>query len=167
LRRLFFRQFEHHAEQWRAADGRVGYSPACDNRFSEACKARGFRCAGCPHIAPTPLTDERLEEHLKGHVTLGAYQLRDDGTAGWLCLDVDADEDSEHARANVKRLTTLLQAKAAQIGLPVAVEFSGGKGFHLWAFIPDGAPARDLRRLGLWIVDGVLEAEGEGRARYQ
>jgi hypothetical protein len=161
LRKLFFYQSSHHAEQWRAADGRVGYSPACDNRFSEACKLQEFRCASCPHRAPTRLTDERLEEHLKGRLTLGAYQLREDGTAGWLCLDVDADEDSDHARANVKRLTSLLAAKCAQIGLPVAVEFTGNKGFHLWAFIPDGAPAGDLRRLGLWIVDGVLEAEGE------
>ena len=161
LRRLFFYQSGHHAEQWRTKDGRVGYSPACDNRFSEACKARGFRCADCPERSPTRLTDERLADHLAGRITLGAYQLRDDGTAGWLCLDVDADEDSEHARDNVKRLTTLLAAKCAQIGLPVATEFTGNKGFHLWAFVPDGAPARDLRRLGLWIVDAVEGDEGE------
>lgn len=161
LRRLFFYQSAHHAEQWRTKDGRVGYSPACDNRFSEACKRQEFRCADCPERSPTRLTDERLADHLAGRITLGAYQLRDDDTAGWLCLDVDADEDSDHARDNVKRLTTLLTARCAQIGLPVSIEFTGNKGFHLWTFCPDGAPARDLRRLGLWIVDSVEEEEGE------
>jgi hypothetical protein len=161
LRQRFFFQSAHHAEQWRTKDGHVGYSPACERRFSEACKAQGFRCGACPERTPTPLSDERLADHLKGQITLGAYQLREDGTAGWLCLDVDADEDSDHARANVKRLVTLLRLTCEQIALPVATEFTGNKGFHLWAFVPDGAPARDLRRLGQWIVDTTLTEEGE------
>lgn len=161
LRRLFFYQADRHAEQWRRKNGDVGYSPACDHRFSDECKARGYVCAGCPHRALTPLTDKRLQEHLDGQVTLGAYQLRDDGTVGWLCIDVDADQDTPHARDNAKRMTTLLQATLAQVGLPVYIEFTGNKGFHLWVFCPDGCPASHMRRLGEWAVGAVAEAEGD------
>jgi len=161
LRRLFFYQSSRHAEQWRTRDGRTGYSPACDNRFTAQCKEQGFRCRDCAHKSPTALTDERLDAHLRGRITLGAYQLRDDATAGWLCLDVDADVDEEHARTNVKHLTNLLVARTRQIGLPTYVEYTGNKGFHIWTFCPAGCPARDLRRLGRWIVDSTLDEEGQ------
>lgn len=161
LRRLFFYQSDHHAEQWRNKAGDVGYSPACDGRFSDDCKAQGYRCDSCSHKAPTTLTDERIAQHLAGKITLGAYQLREDGTVGWLCIDVDCDEDSPPARHSTRTLTITARDKMAQMGLPVVVEFTGNKGFHLWVFFPDGAPAILMRRLGLWIMEQAIDELGE------
>ena len=161
FRRLFFYQADHHAEQWRNKAGEVGYSPACDGRFSDECKAHGYRCDTCAHKAPTALTDERIAQHLAGKITLGAYQLREDSTVGWLCIDIDCDEDSTSARFNTKSLALAARGKIEQMGLPVYVEFTGNKGFHLWLFCPDGAQAIVMRRLGLWIMEQALEETGE------
>ena len=160
LRRLFFYQSTYHAEQYRKANGDVGYSPACDVRFSDACRTHGYRCDGCPDRALTPLTDERLEAHLRQRITLGAYQLRDDGTAGWLCWDVDADQDTAQAKENVALMARLIVAKCRQLDLPVYAEWTGNKGIHLWVFVPDGCDAALLRRLGLWVVASIEEDEG-------
>jgi len=167
IRRLFFYRSDVYAEAWGPNKaGQYGYSPACAHRHGQVCKERkatlgGYRCKTCPSFASPALSDDVLYRHGRGQVTLGAYQLRPDGTAGWLCIDVDADEDSEHARDNARRLTTLLRDRFRQVGLPIAVEFTGNRGYHLWAFCPDGAPAGDLRRLGQWAVDAILEEEGE------
>jgi hypothetical protein len=158
IRRLWFFQSDHHAEMWKNKAGEIGYSPACDHRFQkEVCD---YHCDTCAHKAPTALTDERIKAHLAGKKTLGAYQLRE-GRAGWLCLDVDANKDTEQAHHNVKEIVRLLRGKLERMGLPVYVEFTGNKGFHLWVFCPDGALAKDLQRLGQWIVNDIAEEHGE------
>ena len=160
LRRLFFYQSEYHAEMWRSNDGRIGYSPACEKRFSDECKSSQSPCGSCTHRALMPLTDERLSAHLDGSITLGAYQLRKDGSAGWLCWDVDADQDTHHARENVRLMTKEIHARCRQIGLPAYVEWTGKKGFHLWVFVPEGVDAALLRRLGAWVVSTIVDEEG-------
>ena len=168
LRRLFFYQSERIAQQYKDKNGKVGYSPMCESRFSRACKKRmaarragQFACDECPEKELTRLTDELLEEHLDGTKTLGAYQLRADGTAGWLCLDLDADEDTEHARANAREMAHLCRGQLAQMGLPAYLEYSGSKGVHLWLFCPDGCTASDLKRLGVYLVEEVTQNHGE------
>ena len=94
-------------------------------------------------------------------MTLGAYQLRADGSVGWGCLDVDADEATDHARGLARELATLLVATLRQTGLSPSVEFTGNKGFHVWLFAPDGCPARDMRRLLEWAAGTVQEEHGE------
>lgn len=165
FRHLFFHQDAHHAEQFRTADGQVRYSPACAARFSPACKARAYRCDSCDARALTPLTEERLEQHLAGQITLGVYQLRTNGhgqeaTAGWLCLDVDADEETEQAREHVRLMTRLLVARLRNMGLSPVCEYTGNRGYHVWLFVAGGAPAPLLRRLGDWLVDSIVEEEG-------
>jgi P4 family phage/plasmid primase-like protien len=161
FRRLFFYQDAHHAEQWRRKNGETGYSPACLNRFSEECKAQEYHCETCSHREPTPLTDERLVSHLKGKITLGAYQVRPDGTAGWLCMDVDADSEEPWARENAKALTRLILAKAESMGIPTTCEDTGNKGYHVWAFVPTGAPAQLLQAIGVYLVASVMDEHGE------
>lgn len=161
LRKLFFYQDIYHAEQYRRQDGEVGYSPSCRNRFSEACKAQGYRCDTCAHRDLAPLTDDLLERHLAGKITLGAYQLRADGTAAWLCLDVDANKPDEYSLEQARALTRLLLAKATRMGLPTVCEDTGNKGYHIWIFVPEGASAALLRSLGDLLVDETLNEEGE------
>jgi hypothetical protein len=36
-----------------------------------------------------PVTDELIEKHLKGEITLGAYAWSPEGTCGWVCFDFD------------------------------------------------------------------------------
>ena len=160
LRRLFFHQAAYHAEQFRKAKGGIGYSPACTARFTDSCRAHSYRCDVCVARELTPLTDDRLAQHLKGEVTLGAYQLREDGSAGWLCLDVDADEDTELAREHARLMTRLLLGRLHKMGLSPVCEYTGGRGYHIWVFIDGGAPAAFLRRLGDWLVSSVAEDEG-------
>lgn len=161
IRRLFFYQDAYHAEMYRKANGDVGYSPACDARFSDECKAHGYRCDTCQHRALTALTDERIEKHLAGRISLGAYQLRTDDTAGWGCLDIDADLEGEQPKQHVIMMTRLLLARATGMGLPVICEDTGNRGYHIWFFVPDGAPAVSIRRLLAWILQSIVEEEGE------
>lgn len=161
LRRLFFYQNAYHAEMYRKKNGEVGYSPACAKRFSDECKAQGYRCDTCQGRELVPLTDELLEKHLQGTVTLGAYQLREDGTVGWGCMDVDMDEDTEQAREHVRIMTGLLTRRVTGMGLPVVVEDTGNRGYHIWLFTPEGAPADLVRDVLEWALNSVQEDQGE------
>jgi|GEM_PF-1725373 len=159
LQKLFFYQSDHHAEMWRKQDGSIGYSPACDKRnVPNVCN---YHCRDCTNKTPTPLNDARLAQHLRGEITLGAYQLRHNDTAGWLCMDVDAKRDDDQTRSHAKKVARLLYAKLRQLGLPTYIELTGSKGYHIWLFCPEGCPAVDLKRLGEWVVCSIYEECGE------
>lgn len=93
------------------------------------------------------LTAEQYRRHLDGEGTLGVYPLLDDGSCYWSCLDFDA-QDIEPARACQKVL--------AEHGIRSYVETSKRKGFHLWLFWKDTAPAHHVRQ----VMKKVLQLAG-------
>jgi len=93
-----------------------------------------------------PLTEEVLDEHYTGLVTLGAYHLLQDNTVRWMGWDVDA-VDREIAKQYALKIKT-------RIGdIPHAIEFSGQKGYHILIFLQDPIPAARAKQICDWIRD--------------
>ena len=165
IHRLFFYRDDVHAVQYfNRKTGRGGYAKDCTRAWSADCKAfkdKGRGCNGCPHWQPEALTDALLQRHLEGKRTLGAYQLRDDDTVGWLCIDMDAPSREEQAQRNARELAVLIRRFLQQMGLGAHLEYSGNKGAHVWVFFAPGVAAADARRLGQYAVAQVLDEQGD------
>jgi len=97
-----------------------------------------------------PLSLDDLKRHLSGEICLGAYQLLSGSdVVNWLGFDVDS-VDLDKAREIVRKIQTHLN------NIPHAVEFSGGKGYHILIFLKSPLPAVKAKK----IVDWVRETEG-------
>lgn len=97
-----------------------------------------------------PFTVAVCARHLSGEITVGAYQLDVEGFGIWSLEDIDVLDRTF--------LDRLYQA-AIGIGVPpqaLLKEFSGSKGYHLWAFFAERSPGWKLRRLG----EVILERSG-------
>lgn len=102
------------------------------------------------HPIEVSLTVENLEAHLRGDVTLGAYQLvQGTNAVRWLGWDVDSI-DLKEARGMAQKILQHLT------NIPHAVEFSGRKGYHILIFLKEPMPASSAKK----IVDWVRETEG-------
>jgi len=101
-------------------------------------------------VAREPLTGEVLEHHLDGKKTVLAYTLSKDSTVKYVCWDVDVkNADMKAARGVVMKM---LDACALHGVGDILVEFSGGKGYHIFRFVPPGTSAKDAREYGRRIV---------------
>jgi len=79
-----------------------------------------------------PLTDELIQQHLKGKITIGVYQINQQNQAKWICWDFDIGENNlEDEFHKAKRLFLHLKD---EYKLNPVLEFSGKKGFHVWLF---------------------------------
>jgi len=121
-----------HARQWVADNGNHGYS-----------------------LVPEPLNLNLLRNHLLGISTLGVYQLDSQSRVKWIAFDLDIEKshlDDLHdpdlkawldagLRKAVSACTQLLDA----YHIPVNVEFSGFKGYHLWVLLQEKISAAFAR----------------------
>lgn len=105
-----------------------------------------------------PLTHEVLERHLKGSITVGAYQLAEDNTVKYLCFDFDP-EKLDDPKATVERLLNVLfetkeeePDNARPRMWPYAVMLEASRyddpSFHIWVFFEPRVPAQVARWLG-------------------
>lgn len=103
------------------------------------------------------LTVEMLEEHLSGEVTLGSYPVLEDNTVKWLGWDIDSN-DRETARSMAQRIISQIEH------LPYVVEFSGGKGYHIFLFLTHPITAKQAKELTEHIrdIEGLPKAGKEG-----
>lgn len=75
------------------------------------------------------ITEEDIEKHLFGEITLGAYCLNTDNTVKWACIDIDGTpEEVKTLRQEAETIYSLFPE------FPRILEFSGNKGFHIWIF---------------------------------
>lgn len=93
-------------------------------------------------------TERLIEKHLSGESVIGAYTLRPDNTVSWMVFDIDSN-DIEKARDLTRKISSLLQE------IPHGVEFSGGKGYHIWIFFKSPVPAENVRNLGNEVRDRI------------
>jgi tetratricopeptide (TPR) repeat protein len=122
-----------YARQWVDDDGRVGYAPVHE-----------------------PLTERIMEQHVRGHLTVGVYPVRVDGTVLFGAIDVDinklhlpraASDPAYRAfldgkvKEDVKRLKGMFDG----LDLPVVIESSDYKGCHLWLFFVEPLAASVVR----------------------
>jgi hypothetical protein len=110
-----------------------------------------------------PLTTEVLEQHLKGEITVGAYQLAEDNTVKYLCFDFDPEKLDDPKANVVKLLNVLLETKEEDPGkarprmwsFAVMLEASryDDPSFHIWVFFEPRIPAQVARWLGFRCLD--------------
>lgn len=114
------------------------------------------------HGVPGPLRldipDEReqqwlalVEGHLSGHRGIGVYPVNHAraGSVAWGCVDFDEGEVESWSHA--LNLRELLHG----LDVPVWIERSRSKGYHVWLFSGDWVAARWMRRLLLGACNAV------------
>lgn len=117
----------------------------------------------CEHIQSVPLTQQDIQEHLDGKQTLGIYQLTEDNTVLWGCIDVDIMKKAEgdDLEAKVKKQTlAVATVLRGLIGPKFVVEFSGSKGYHIWVLFEEPTQARFVFSLLRHVVTKVKPIEG-------
>lgn len=105
-----------------------------------------------------PLTLEVLECHLKGEITIGAYQLREDNSVKYLCFDFDPEKLSDPKATIGKLLNILFEGKEEELGTtrprmwPFAVMLEASRyddpSYHVWIFFESAVPAQVAQWLG-------------------
>jgi hypothetical protein len=96
-----------------------------------------------------PLTEEIIQAHLDGKITLGAYQLNSHNEVNWIGWDVDSNS-AETAKTYATKIIGRLGA------IPHSVEVSGGKGYHIFIFLSKPMSAKEAKTIG----DYVRDSEG-------
>jgi hypothetical protein len=69
---------------------RVGYAPACGNKFVPGvCELPKIRCGECPNQTFDVVDDQSVLNHLQGRHVMGVYPLLEDDTCWLLAADFD------------------------------------------------------------------------------
>ncbi len=143
---LFRGRDDVYAKLWQNKKGDTGYSPACLNEWkSGICRKPHVKCSACAHRAYDELTEQIVEDHLRGKVIVGIYPLCVDETCHFLVMDFD-DEGWQ-------RDVTTLRAVCLAFSIPVFVERSrSGNGAHAWFFFETPIPAHLARKFGSALI---------------
>ncbi len=129
---LFSGRENTYARQWVTDGGRHGYTPVNE-----------------------PLTPNIVSNHLAGNLTLGVYQLDLASKVKWILFDLDIAKshlDNLHDPAFKKwidaaqqKIVQELRQVLSTFHIPVNVEYSGYKGYHVWVFLESKITANMAR----------------------
>ena len=170
FRRLFAGRADVFPVRWENRKaGRSGYAPACANEWVKGvCGKPQIKCGECPNQAFIPVSDDVIDQHLRGRgqklsagdFIAGVYPLLPDETCWFLAADFDKDAWAADASAVIDTC----RAK----GIPAALERSrSGNGGHVWIFFSEPIAARMARQLGAAILTETMERRPEiGFASY-
>lgn len=165
FRRLFAGRTDVYPVRWESLPAqKSGYSPACSSEWRRGiCAKPQVKCTACPNQAFIPVSDEMVENHLRGEVrsggravpfVAGVYPLLADDTCWFLAVDFDGENWSRDALA----FTETCRAQ----NVPAALERSrSGHGGHVWIFFSEPVAARDARQLGTLVLTAALERRPE------
>lgn len=145
IRALFHAREDVYAVRWMSArSGRSGYSPAIAGHWSSDTTARRY----------LRLTDEILEAHLLGQVTVGVYPLLQGDTCWFLAADFDGGTWSLDALAFI--------GACHRHGVAAALERSrSGDGAHVWISFGMAVTATSARRLGTALLRETMVSRAE------
>ena len=94
-----------------------------------------------------PLSAELIESHLKGSIVLGAYPIQKDNTVNWIAWDIDAKDDMKTAREYAEKIISNIDH------LPYIIEFSGGKGYHIFLVLNEAIASKRAKAVAEYIRD--------------
>ena len=152
FRSLFRGREDVFAKRWEnARAGKAGYAPACANEWKpHICGKPRIKCSACPNQAFLAVTDEAIERHLRGILTIGVYPMLPDDTCWFLAADFDKQTWRRDAEAFLET------CRSKQV--PAALERSrSGNGGHVWIFFAEPVPAALARRLGAHLLTETME----------
>ncbi len=133
-------------------EGKSGYMPACDldwNKFVEH-KAKGGTFKDFPEKQYTPLTNDRIINHLNGKEIIGFYPLLQNNTSWFIAADFDQSVSKKKSWIDDCRSFI---AQCERYYLPVYLERSrSGTGGHVWMFFEEPYPAYKSRRIFLHLL---------------
>lgn len=98
------------------------------------------------------VTLDLVQEHLKGEITIGWYNLSEESKSKWLCFDSDEENG---------RLFELAKSFNDNNWQVVLEGQRNGRDGHLWLFFDQAVPAVYLRNLGKVFLDAVEIPEKE------
>ena len=110
---------------------------------------------GSYRLEEEKITDDVLEAHLGGKVTVGFYQVMPvENTIKWACVDIDLlkevhgakDYDVEAWKPKLFKQAQIIKDIYTSRGIPSYIEFSGYKGYHVWTFFEKPVDAGVVKR---------------------
>lgn len=152
FRSLFRGREDVYAVRWEGSGGRSGYMPKSDRDWKayNASKAEDRKRTDRKTRKLWPLTDQAVEDHLRGRQTIGIYPLLLDETCWFLAVDFDKSAWQQDALAFLDT--------CRELGVPAALERSrSGNGGHVWIFFARAIPAVTARKLGCLILTRTME----------
>lgn len=155
FRTLFAGRDDVYAKRWQNKKGEQGYVPICLNEWkSGLCRKPQVKCAGCNHRLYGELTNQVIEEHLRGNAVIGIYPLLQDETCRFLAIDFDKEE--------WKRDVSSFRSVCLSFNIPVAIERSrSGNGSHAWFFFVNPIAASLARKFGSAIITQAMNRNHE------
>jgi hypothetical protein len=76
-----------------------------------------------------------MKHHIRGHVTVGFYQIGLDDKVKWICFDID-DHKGERGAEAVKTDVRKLSAVLSKHNIPFWLEASGSpNSYHVWILL--------------------------------
>jgi len=136
-------------------DGRNGYMPAYDLNWDEFAnhKANGGTLKDFANKTYSPLTEQRLLNHLSGKEVIGLYPLLPDNTSWFIAADFD---ETEYGKTSWQDEVKIFIDACEKYKLPVYLERSrSGRGGHVWTFFENSYPAFKSRRIMLHILEST------------
>jgi len=152
------------AEKWISKDGKAGYSPICQNKFSHGTCLIGDKqpnpCKRCENKVFKPVSAELIEKQFNDTTgkTLGIYPLIAGNKCSWIAADIDKHRDEQEPAALLKRITDI--CTALEIGCSV-FRSQSGNGFHVYIFFSEIVDAKAARALLLAIIQNAKNAAGQ------
>jgi superfamily II DNA or RNA helicase len=152
FRSLFRGREDVYAIRWEGSHGRSGYMPKSDRDWKayNASKPEERKKTDRKTRKLWPLTDQAIEDHLRGRQTIGIYPLLADESCWFLAVDFDKKTWQDDALAFLDT--------CRELDVPAALERSrSGNGGHVWIFFDSAIPAITARKLGCLILTRTME----------
>ena len=130
--------------------GAKGYSPVCENEWiTSICKKPVVKCSDCNNRKFSQLSDDVIQKHLNGNVTIGIYPLLQDESCCFLAIDFDKKAWKDDVKA--------FMATCKQNNILAYLERSrSGNGGHIWIFFSEPIPAGLARQMGTFLITETM-----------
>ena len=152
FRSLFRGREDVYAVRFETANGKSGYSPACQRDWDalRALSKSEWKKRDKETRQLLPLTDQAVHDHLSGKITIGVYPLLVDETCWFLAVDFDQKAWRQDVLAFVE--------SCHDWNVPAALERSrSGDGAHVWIFFASPVAATFARRLGAALLTRTIQ----------